>query len=318
MDYIPLGSSGLVSSVIGLGGGSSGRFGLAKGGTRADAVKLIRTALDLGITFFDGAGLSGGVDELLAEGLGNARKDVLLGTKIHLGPEPSMLSDSAIAHRASAWIARRRGTVCSGAGVRRRVERTLTALRTDMIDILTLHAVTPSQYGRTTAEVMPALEKLKSEGKIRAIGISEGFLSDPAHAMLRAALVEPCVDALMVGFNPANPSAAETVLPQAAKAGVGTIGMFALRGLGVSVRTTTEAAQPPESCREIMAESGISNLAELAYRFCRHQPGMDVVLTGTGNPDHLRENVAAVLAPPLSASASDKLVAAARCDAASG
>ncbi len=66
--------SGLVTSVIGLGGGSSGRFGLTKGGTRADAVRLIRSALDHGITFFDGAGICGGVDELLAEGLADRRR----------------------------------------------------------------------------------------------------------------------------------------------------------------------------------------------------------------------------------------------------
>jgi hypothetical protein len=31
----------------------------------------------------------------------------------------------------------------------------------------------------------------------------------------------------------------------------------------------------------------------------RHEPGVDVVLFGTGDPQHLRENIAAVLAPPL-------------------
>ena len=67
MDRVRIGRSGLVSSVLGLGGGSSGRFGLVKG-TRSDALRLIRTALDLGIDFFDGAGLAGGVDGLLPTG----------------------------------------------------------------------------------------------------------------------------------------------------------------------------------------------------------------------------------------------------------
>lgn len=311
MEYVTLGTSGLVSSVIGLGGGSSGRFGLAKGGTRADAVKLIRTALDLGITFFDGAGLCGGVDKLLAEGLGHSRKDVLLSTKIHLGLDPTPLTTFRIADRASSWLARRGGTVCSGAVVRKRVERTLKVLRTDTIDILYLHAVSPRQYARTAAEVVPELTKLKSEGKIRAIGISEGFVSDPTHAMLQAALVEPFVDSIMVGFNLANPSAAETVLPKAASAGVGVVGMFALRGLGVPVRKndrpTSKDCDRSVGHDRIMAECGVSSLAELAYRYCRHQPGMDVVLTGTGNPDHLRQNVTAVLAPPLPAVVMDML-----------
>src|SRR4051794_23137573 len=85
MEFVCLGRSGLVSSVIGLGGGSSGRFGLTKGGTKSDAVRLIRGAVDQGITFFDGAGITGGVDELLAEGLAGRRGDVLVSTKVHLG-----------------------------------------------------------------------------------------------------------------------------------------------------------------------------------------------------------------------------------------
>jgi aryl-alcohol dehydrogenase-like predicted oxidoreductase len=62
MDYVPLGRSGLVTSVVGLGGGSSSRFGLVKGGTRSDALALIRAAFDQGITFFDGAGICGDVE----------------------------------------------------------------------------------------------------------------------------------------------------------------------------------------------------------------------------------------------------------------
>jgi aryl-alcohol dehydrogenase-like predicted oxidoreductase len=45
--------------------------------------------------------------------------------------------------------------------------------------------------------------------------------------------------------------------------------------------------------------SDAATLPEAAYRFCRHQPGIHVVLTGTGNPEHLRENVAAILKPAL-------------------
>ena len=43
----------------------------------------------------------------------------------------------------------------------------------------------------------------------------------------------------------------------------------------------------------------VRSVVEAAYRFCRHEPGAHVILTGTGSPDHLRENVAAILAPPL-------------------
>jgi L-galactose dehydrogenase len=289
MEYVSLGRSKLVSSVIGLGGGSSGRFGLTKGGTNADAIRLIRSAVDQGITFFDGAGISGGVDELLADGLAGRREEVLLSTKVHLGPKLGPFADMRLANRASSWLARRRGLVCSGATLRARVERTLTTLRTEHIDVLQLHAVTLRQYPLAVERVVPELMKMRDEGKLRAIGVTEAFLSDSGHAMLRSAVGDACVDMIMVGFNARNASAAEFVIPKANAAGLGVIGMFAVRGL----------AGHAEEMTRIAREAGIGSLAELAYRYCRHQPGMDVVLTGTGDRKHLGENIAAALAGPL-------------------
>lgn len=289
MEFVPLGKSGLISSVIGLGGGSSGRFGLTKGGTRADAVRLIRGAVDQGITFFDGAGIAGGVDELLAEGLAGCRQDVLLSTKVHLGPDPIPFANKRFGNQASAWIARRGGLVCSGATLRKRVERTLKTLRTDRIDVLHLHAVWPKQYPLAAARLVPELVKMKEEGKIRAIGVTEAFVRDPRHTMLRLAVADACVDTIMVGFNVRNPSAAEFVIPKANAVAMGVIGMFAVRRLLGHAHEMTRIAE----------EAGIGSLSELAYRYCRHQPGMHVVLTGTGAPAHLRQNIAAALAPPL-------------------
>lgn len=296
MDRVRIGRSGLVSSVLGLGGGSSGRFGLVKG-TRSDALRLIHTALDLGIDLFDGAGLSGGVDELLAEGLGERRANVVLSTKVHLGPEPHLVAQ--LPNQASAWVAKRTGWVCSGAAIRRRVELTLRALRTDWIDILHLHAVTPTQYPKAVGRVLPELLKLVEEGKLRAIGLTEGFLSDPGHQMLQSAVRHAHFDIIMAGFNVINRSAATTIFPTAHRADLGVIGMFVFRGVGAPGST--------KPMRELLEEAGAGSLADLAYRYARHQAGMHVVLTGTGDAAHLRRNVAAVMAPPLPANVIDRL-----------
>ena len=48
-------------------------------------------------------------------------------------------------------------------------------------------------------------------------------------------------------------------------------------------------------------DGGALTLPEAAYRFVRHEPGVDVVLFGTGEREHLRANIAAILKPPLPA-----------------
>jgi aryl-alcohol dehydrogenase-like predicted oxidoreductase len=291
MDYVHLGSSGLVSSVIGLGGGSSSRFGLTKGGTRSDALKLIHRGLDLGITFFDGAGVcGGGVNELLRDGLSSSRDGVLLSTKIHLGPAPIILSDARRTNQASSWIARRFGLVCSASTLRARVEQTLKTLRTDRIDVLHLHAVSPAQYPSTAELAIPLLLRMKQEGKLRAIGITEQYLRDSEHKMLRYAVENASFDTIMVGFSFGNRSAADFVLPAALEHGTGVIGMFGVRGV---------CRAPDHELNEIIAQTGAAGFSELAYRYCRQRRGIDVVLTGTGDAEHLQRNVEAALSPPL-------------------
>jgi hypothetical protein len=49
----------------------------------------------------------------------------------------------------------------------------------------------------------------------------------------------------------------------------------------------------------LIHDAGASNLVEAAYRYARYEPGVDVVLFGTGDAAHLRSNVASLLKPPL-------------------
>jgi aryl-alcohol dehydrogenase-like predicted oxidoreductase len=124
----------------------------------------------------------------------------------------------------------------------------------------------------------------------------------------------------MVGFNLLNQSARERVLPHTQARGIGTLCMFAVR----------RALATPEAVRETVAgliEKGelsadafddlaeplafllrdSADLTEAAYRFCRHEPGIDVVLSGTGSVAHLEQNAASLDRPPLPAADADRL-----------
>ena len=59
MEYVTLGRSGLKVSVAGLGCGGFSRLGLATGKSEAEAVALVRGALDMGVNLFDTAAVYG-------------------------------------------------------------------------------------------------------------------------------------------------------------------------------------------------------------------------------------------------------------------
>jgi aryl-alcohol dehydrogenase-like predicted oxidoreductase len=89
--------------------------------------------------------------------------------------------------------------------------------------------------------------------------------------------------------------------------------MFAVRNifsrlgqLAATMRELAAAGEVPQWLAEtedplgfLIHEGGAESVIDAAYRFVRHEPGVDVVLFGTGDPEHLRTNLASLLAPPL-------------------
>ncbi len=130
----------------------------------ADASRLVRRAIDLGITFFDtadtyGAGLG---EERLADALGDKRSDVTLGTKF--GYEITVAHDqSGHSERPQRW---------DPDFIRERCEESLRRLRTDVIDVYELH--NPRMPQVADDDIFVVLEELKAEGKIRTYGVALG------------------------------------------------------------------------------------------------------------------------------------------------
>jgi aryl-alcohol dehydrogenase-like predicted oxidoreductase len=152
MSYRPLGSSGLMVSVVGLGCNAFG--------TRIDAEQtrqVVEAALDAGVTLFDTADVygRGASEELLGKALGSHREDVVVATKFGMDMDGANGSD---------WGAR-----ASRRYVRKAVEASLRRLGTDHIDLYQLHQpdlVTPVE------ETLEAMTELVAEGKVRYLGCS--------------------------------------------------------------------------------------------------------------------------------------------------
>jgi aryl-alcohol dehydrogenase-like predicted oxidoreductase len=301
MEYTTLGRTGLKASVAGLGCGGPSRLGLRNGAQgEKNAVALVRQALDLGVNFLDTAE-SYGTEAVVGKAIaGVARDRVVISTK-------------------KALPSARRSDI--EGEVKRGLEQSLKLLGTDYIDVYHLHGVEPKDYDFARERLMRVMRRLREQGKIRFIGVTEGFVQDPSHQMLQQSLREDLWDVVMVGFNLLNPSARGSVFPMTQAKRVGVLNMFAVRRAlsqpdrlkEILTDLTHKGVIPGIAARAedligfLLAESDATTLPEVAYRFCRHERGVDLVLTGTGNPDHLRANVESILKPPLPGSVLRKL-----------
>ncbi len=187
----------------------------------------------------------------------------------------------------------------------------LQRLGTDTIDLYNLHGIVRGQLAYVTAEIVPALLNAREQGKIRFLGITGHFGSDTSHKMLQEAVPTGIWDIVMVGFNLLNPSARRNVLALTQAHNVGVQDMFAVRralsdlgGLAEALDVIEKAGQLDRAKLDTgdplgFLKEGTEGIVDAAYRFCRHEPGIHVVLTGTGRIEHLKENVASITRPPL-------------------
>jgi len=289
MEYTPLGDTGLRVSVAGLGCGGSSRLGRAQGRSDDEVVGLIRTAIDLGVNFFDTAEAYGTEDVVGRAVRGLDRDRVLLSSKTRI---------------------RAGGGLLDVAGLVANLEGTLRRLGTDHVDVYHLHGIPPKDYDYCMAELVPAMLAEKDKGKIRHLGITETGPNDHKHLMLERALADGVFEVVMLAFNLMNQNARANVFPATQAKGVGTLIMFVVRQVfsdpayyaETVARLRREGKLPPGDADPLgflFHDGGAADVIDAAYRFARHEPGTDVILFGTGSEAHLRRNVASILKPPL-------------------
>jgi aryl-alcohol dehydrogenase-like predicted oxidoreductase len=292
MHYTTLGRTGLKVSVAGLGTGGFSRMGLKSGLSEDEAARLVLEAVELGVNFIDTAPPYG------TEGV--------VGRALKAVPRDKVVV-------ATKSTVRRNGEWWTPARMVESLDKSLRLLGTDYVDVFMLHAVDRNMYDYALNTLAPALVAEKQKGKIRHIGLTENPIVDHANATLKRAVHDGVWEVFMVGFHMMHQGARANVFPMTRQNGIGTLIMFAVRSI---------FADPPRIAREMRAlaqqglvepwlgdsddplgflvhEAGASSVIDAAYRYARHEPGVDVVLFGTGNAAHLRANIASLLKPPL-------------------
>jgi aryl-alcohol dehydrogenase-like predicted oxidoreductase len=304
-----LGSTGIEVGEVGIG---TWELSGDVWGPKDDAVSRValRAGLEAGADLIDTAADygNGHVEELIGRlfELGGVRRDdVVLATKVRpecgvWAPRPELPITDFF---RPAWI-------------RSECEASLRRLRTDYVDVLFLHTWSRS-WGHEDAwhEAMAAL---KSEGKIRAIGIS---VADEGAADANVAIARGQVDVVQAVYSVFQQEPEFSLFPLAEKLGVGVMARSVFSSGALVQQWTGDMEFPAGDWRatwpndvkqhwlddqiamsrrvdDVIAASGLSRPAFcLAYALGDHR--VSAVLPGSADPEHVRANAAASAGPAI-------------------
>jgi aryl-alcohol dehydrogenase-like predicted oxidoreductase len=284
----PLGNSGLLTSIVGLGCNNFGRR-LDVDGTRA----VVDAAIDDGVTFFDTADIygRGASEEYLGEVLQGRRDEVVLATKFGMD-----MGDGKGPRGGRAYIAEA-------------IDASLRRLRTDVIDFYWYHqpdGVTP------IAETLAALHGLVQAGKVRAVGASnfDAGQLDEADAVAREHGFTPFT-AVQNEYSLLVRDAEDDVLPACERLGIGFVPFFPLASGLLTGKYRPGEPGPAGarlSGRDQVASRDQFTLVTVLQRYAdeRHvslvdvaigallaQPAVSSVIAGATKPDQVHANAAA-------------------------
>ena len=323
MEQRILGRTGLKVSVLGFGCGAVG--GLMVNGSDADQERAVAWAIDQGINYFDTAAQYGdGKSETnlgrVLKALKAPRDKTLVGTKVRLAGAD-------------------RGRI--GAAIAEAMDASLRRLGMDGVDLFQLHnAITEAgaapelSVETVLGEVVPALEKLRQQGKARFFGMTALGEASALHRIVAAGVM----DTAQVPLNLLNPSPMHALppgfpaqdfrqlMPAASVAGLGVIGIRVLAGgalsgtetrhkLGMQVvepiGSTSSYAKDAANARllrPLVEEGFAASVVEAAIRFAISNEAMSTVLIGLSTQGELEQAASAINRGRLSEAALARVV----------
>ncbi|MGN6675846.1 MAG: aldo/keto reductase [Thermomicrobiales bacterium] len=295
---------------MGLGSGGPSQLGQSTGVPEADAHRIVRRALDLGINLIDTAADYKESEAILGRALAGVPRDAyILCTKFRPDRPQKDAPAGVVALKTEQDL------VDS-------LERSLRRLNTDHVDLLQLHGVPAAGYTAIRDRFVPVIKQLQAQGKVRFFGLTDSFALQDDYAMLRQALADDLYDTLMTGYNLLTPGPERDVLPAAQRQDVGILVMCAVRRkigrpdqlAALVADLKAQGALAPDALPDDdplgwLVHDDVTSVTAAAYRFAAGHPGVSCVLTGTANPHHLEDNVRAILGGPLPTADRRRLIA---------
>ena len=262
---------------------------MSLGTEKTTAERILRRALDLGVTLFDTADLydHGVNEELVGSALRSVRDKVVIATKVGNRWRPD----------GSGW-----DWDPSGEYILREVHESLRRLHTDYIDLYQLHGGTIDD---PIEETVQAFERLLQDGTIRAWGISSirPNLVRRCAAMARSGTAR--ITSEMVQYSVLDRRPEEEILDTAGSAGIGVLvrgavagGLLAGKPPAAYLDLTASEVRAAQEALRVIRGSDMDS-ARVAIRFALSHPSVTAVMAGASSVAQVEANVAASDSPPL-------------------
>ncbi|MEU9320554.1 aldo/keto reductase [Streptomyces sp. NPDC048295] len=237
---------------------------------RGRSIGVLRRAVELGVNHIDTAAYyfsaTRSANELINRALAPYPEDLVIATKVWPGRDLS----------GAWWWA-------TPAQLRGQVEENLRQLGRDHLDVVNLR-LPPSRRTGSIGEHFGALAELRDAGLIRHLGISNVTSEQLAEAMAIAPVV--CVqNAYGIGA----PGEDQALLRLCGELGLAFVPFFAIAGSG---REAGPTARDSEAVRAVARAHGVS-VAQVRLAWTLQQGPHVLAIPGTGDPDHLAQNMAA-------------------------
>jgi aryl-alcohol dehydrogenase-like predicted oxidoreductase len=302
MQYRRFGRTGWQVSNIGYG-----MWGMAgwTGSEDDESGHSLDLAVELGCNFFD-----------TAWGYGKGKSERMLGDLLKRHPEKTLYVATKIPPMNFTWPSRRGFTLAEcfpASHITEYVEKSLQNLRTEAIDLIQFH-VWEDDWAELD-EWQNTMQKLKQEGKIKALGISINRW-EPENSL--RTLQTGLIDAVQVIYNIFDQAPEDALFPLCEQLDIAVIARVPFDEGTLTGTLSLESRFPPEDWRstyfvpENLAASveraellrkalptGAS-MPEMALRFIIQNPAVSTTIPGMRKASHVKANIACSDRPPLS------------------
>lgn len=276
MKYRELGKTGWKVSVLGYGASPlGGAFG---GIDEKDGIRTVHAAIDLGINFID-----------VSPDVGVAKAEMVLGKALRGIPRERFY----LATKVGRYGVDEKDFDFSAERVIRSVDESLRRLRVAHIDLIQCHDVEFASLDQVVEETIPALQKLKQQGKVQKIGVSALPLKT-----FRKLLERTRVDAILSYCHYClNDITLVQLFPYLKARGAGIINASPF-AMGLLTEKGPPKWHPaPAAIRDVCAKAvqyckrRKANITRLALQFAVANRDIATTVVGTASPKKMKENV---------------------------